>query len=129
MSGRCLGLLCVFVVIAGPAQAAEKLETRSLGERTDVHTLPLTLPTASPASSSAVTAGNRSGRLFVLAIGINAYPAQERLNYAVKDAQDVTQVLRAKGRKVYSAVESKLLTNREADHQGILAASPGCSAR
>lgn len=60
------------------------------------------------------------GRLFVLAVGINAYPAKERLRYAVKDARDVIQTLRGQARPLYREVDVKLLTNQEADRQGIL---------
>jgi uncharacterized caspase-like protein len=101
MSRHCFSLFCLFFVTFTPIRAAEKLVT----------------PPAKPADGSAAA---RPGRLLVLAIGINAYPAKERLSYAVKDARDLAEALRTKGRKVYRDVEAKLLTDKEADRQGIL---------
>jgi uncharacterized caspase-like protein len=100
MSRRCFGLVCLMALPLAPIQAAEYLGT--------------------PAKRADVAVVDLPGRLFVLAVGINAYPAKERLTYAVKDARDVTQALRTSGRKVYREVEAKLLTDKEADRQGIL---------
>jgi uncharacterized caspase-like protein len=102
MSRRCVGMYSLLVVTLAAIQAAESLGADPKAKRADDS---LVLP---------------PGRLFVLAVGINAYPAKERLNYAVKDARDVTQALRTNGRKVYRDIEVKLLTDREADRQGIL---------
>lgn len=102
MSRRCIALFGFFFVSLTPIQAAESLGTVMTGKQADEQFV-------SP-----------PGRLFVLAVGINAYPAKERLSYAVKDARDVTQALQTKGKKVYRSVETKLLTDREADRQGIL---------
>jgi len=102
MSRRCLGLFCLVILPLAPLRAAEDLGTLPISKRTDVAVV------------------DSPGRLLVLAVGINAYPAKERLTYAVKDARDVTQALRTNGRKVYRQVEAKLLTDKEADRQGIL---------
>jgi uncharacterized caspase-like protein len=59
-------------------------------------------------------------RLFVLSIGINAYPPKERLHFAVKDARSVGDVFRHKGSKLFRLTAVKLLLDRAADRQGIL---------
>src|SRR5579871_4375782 len=79
-----------------------------------VSTAPAGKPSATPREAPS------QGRLFVLSIGINTYPGDEKLECAVKDARDVAQVFEKKGAKVYSRVETKLLTNQHANRQGIL---------
>jgi WD40 repeat protein len=59
-------------------------------------------------------------RLYVLAVGVSAYPGDLRLNYAAKDAQAVEQVFREKSRLMFQKVETRLLTDREATRGGIL---------
>jgi uncharacterized caspase-like protein len=60
------------------------------------------------------------GDLYVLAIGVNAYPGKDKLEYAVKDARDLEQAFQQHSRSVFRNVATKLLTNRRADRAGIL---------
>jgi uncharacterized caspase-like protein len=60
------------------------------------------------------------GSLYVLSIGINTYPGDGKLEYAVKDAKDIEQAFQEKSQSLFRRVETKLLTNREANRAGIL---------
>jgi uncharacterized caspase-like protein len=70
--------------------------------------------------STAPASAAPTDRLFVLAVGINAYPGKNRLHFAVKDARDIADSFRQKGRGVFRQVEVKLLTDAQAHRQGIL---------
>jgi uncharacterized caspase-like protein len=59
-------------------------------------------------------------RLFVLSIGINDYPGENHLRYATRDARQLVQVLRNKARGAYQSVQTRLLTDQEADREHIL---------
>jgi WD40 repeat protein len=67
--------------------------------------------------------------LYVVAIGISAYPAPNTLNYAAKDARVLSEVLLDKGRGVFGKVEVKLLLDREATARNIAAAVAWLGAR
>ncbi len=57
--------------------------------------------------------------MYVLAIGIAAYPGDLKLNYAAKDAQALERVLKEKGGGLRQ-VETKLLTDQEATRKNIM---------
>jgi WD40 repeat protein len=59
--------------------------------------------------------------LFILAAGVSAYPGKLRLNYAAADADAITRTLRDKGKRVFGQIEVKLLTDREATKDNIIA--------
>jgi WD40 repeat protein len=59
--------------------------------------------------------------LYVLAIGINAYPGSLRLEWAVQDAADVAQVCVQKGQpQPFGRVETRLLLDPQATRRGVL---------
>jgi WD40 repeat protein len=59
-------------------------------------------------------------KLYVLAVGVSAYEKPEyHLNYAAKDARDLAALL-GKGGPLYRGVETKVLTDAEADKDDIL---------
>lgn len=61
------------------------------------------------------------GTLYLLAIGINAYPGDNRLYCAVPDARSINQLFaQQQGRGLYRQVQTKLLTDQQATRQGIL---------
>ncbi len=58
--------------------------------------------------------------LYVLAVGVSAYPGKLRLNYAHADAIAMASVLKEKAGGVFAKVETRLLTDKQATRQGIL---------
>jgi WD40 repeat protein len=58
--------------------------------------------------------------LYVLAIGINAYPGDFKLGCAVKDAQDLTKTFEDKSKALYRQVLTRLVLDKEATRDGIL---------
>jgi hypothetical protein len=64
-------------------------------------------------------ADDKLPNLYMVAIGISAYPAPMTLRYAAKDARVLSQTFRDKGRGVFGDVQVKLLTDREATRRGI----------
>jgi WD40 repeat protein len=59
-------------------------------------------------------------KLYVLAVGVSAYEKPEyHLNYAAKDARDLAALL-ARGGPLYRGVETKVLTDAQADKDDIL---------
>jgi WD40 repeat protein len=58
--------------------------------------------------------------LYVLAIGVSAYPGDLRLNYAARDAEAVERAFKQKSGPMFRRVETRLLTDRQATKQGIL---------
>lgn len=88
------------------AVQAETTVSRSLSEPTQV--------TASGASPADITPA-----LYVLAVGINEYPGDLRLNYAARDATVLSQSLQEKSAKVFRTVEVKQIKDREATRKGI----------
>jgi WD40 repeat protein len=58
--------------------------------------------------------------LYVLAVGISAYPGDMALNYAHADAEALAAVLDQGTRKVFGKVEIQLLTDRAATRQKII---------
>lgn len=58
--------------------------------------------------------------LYVLAVGISAYPDKLKLNYAAKDAESLAQVCREKSQPLYRKVEVKLLTDEKATRRDML---------
>ena len=59
--------------------------------------------------------------LYVLAIGINAYPGSLRLNWAVDDAAAVRKAFEVGGApKPFGKVEAKVLLDKDASKEGIL---------
>jgi WD40 repeat protein len=60
------------------------------------------------------------GRLFVLAIGISKYDASSlRLDFADHDAEQFIEIWKDRGNKVFSSVNTQLLTNSDASVQSI----------
>ena len=60
--------------------------------------------------------------LYVLAVGINAYPGSLKLNWAVDDATAVQKAFQIGGApKPFGKVETKLLLDKDASKEGILA--------
>ena len=58
--------------------------------------------------------------LFVLAVGVDDYHDEHRLNYPVRDARAVAQAFAERAAGVFERVDVRLLTNREADRAGIV---------
>ena len=58
--------------------------------------------------------------LYVLAVGVSAYPGDLKLHYAARDAEAIERTFREKSRLMFRRVETKLLTDREATRAGIL---------
>jgi hypothetical protein len=52
--------------------------------------------------------------LYVLSIGIAAYPGNLRLNYTAKDAEALARVLQAHSKALFRKIEVKLLTDQKA---------------
>jgi uncharacterized caspase-like protein len=57
--------------------------------------------------------------LYVLAVGVSAYPGNMKLNYAASDALLLTRTLQEKSRKVFTTIEMKVLTDKQATKQNI----------
>lgn len=61
-------------------------------------------------------------RLWVLAVGVSAYPRKElRLAYPAKDAADLLSAWRAGAGRLYGGVEARLLTDARAGRTAVLA--------
>ncbi len=58
--------------------------------------------------------------LYVLAVGVSAYPGKLRLAYAASDATLLSQTLQARTQGVFSKVEIRVLTDEKATRAGIL---------
>jgi WD40 repeat protein len=63
--------------------------------------------------------------LFVLAVGINAYPGDMRLDYAVKDATDLAKSFADRTKSIFREVRTELLTDKDATRKGVLARLDG----
>jgi hypothetical protein len=61
-----------------------------------------------------------TANLYVLAVGINAYPGRLRLTGAAPDAQLIDETFRGKSKGLFRDVQTRLLTDRDATRQGIL---------
>jgi WD40 repeat protein len=59
-------------------------------------------------------------KLYLLAVGISAYPGKMKLEYAAADAQAITRVFSEKTSGVFEKVEVKLITDRDATKKSIL---------
>jgi WD40 repeat protein len=59
-------------------------------------------------------------KLYVLAVGINAYPEKLKLRCAAHDAQAITQAFQDKSRPLFRQVEARLLTDDKATRKGVL---------
>ena len=59
--------------------------------------------------------------LYVLAIGISAYPGDLRLHYAANDAEAIAETFRNQERQLFQKVEARHLTDAGATRQAILA--------
>lgn len=57
--------------------------------------------------------------LYLLAVGINAYPKGMELDYAAGDADALAQVLKARSSKAFRTVEVKVIKDKEATKKGI----------
>jgi WD40 repeat protein len=58
--------------------------------------------------------------LYVLAVGVSAYPGKLKLDYAAADARDLARSWQGKSGTLYRKVEVKLLTDREATRAEVL---------
>ena len=56
--------------------------------------------------------------LYILAVGVSAYPGRLRLNFAASDAELITKALKLRSRRLFSRVETRLVQ----DHRGTKAA-------
>ncbi len=65
--------------------------------------------------SVSVTRGGPASlpNLYVLAVGVSAYPGSMKLNYAASDALLLTRTLQEKSRTVFGKIEMKVLTDKE----------------
>jgi hypothetical protein len=59
--------------------------------------------------------------LYVASIGINDYANTSKLNYCAQDARAIEQVFRQKSRPLFSRVTTRVLTDRQATRERILA--------
>jgi WD40 repeat protein len=57
--------------------------------------------------------------LYVLAVGVSAYPGDLKLNFAASDAILITNTLKEKAKKVFKNIEVKLLTDKQATRRNI----------
>ena len=69
----------------------------------------VTVPAADRADVGPPPSPGLRANLYLLSIGVDAYPRQIRLNYAVKAAKAVAQVLPAKAGPLFNHVETQLL--------------------
>src|SRR5579885_2560708 len=58
--------------------------------------------------------------LYVLAVGVSAYPGELRLNYAAADAQAISATFQDKSKSLFKSIEVKLLTDEQASQRGVL---------
>jgi uncharacterized caspase-like protein len=58
--------------------------------------------------------------LYVLAVGVSAYPGKLKLEYAARDARDLAQSWQTKSGKLFRKVEVKLLTDDKATRAEVL---------
>jgi WD40 repeat protein len=58
--------------------------------------------------------------LYVLAVGVAAYPGDLKLNYSAQDAEAITRLFKEKSKPPFREVVPKLLTDRDATRAGIL---------
>ena len=65
------------------------------------------------------TGGGAAPNLYVLAVGIDAYPGNLALHYAAKDAAVFSRTLPEKGAKLFSKTEVKLIQDRAATREAI----------
>jgi WD40 repeat protein len=68
-----------------------------------------------------VTRAGPAGRpnLYVLAVGVSAYPGSMKLNYAASDALLLTRTLQEQSRKVFGKIEMKVLTDKDGTKQNM----------
>jgi WD40 repeat protein/uncharacterized caspase-like protein len=59
-------------------------------------------------------------RLYVLAVGVSAYPGDLRLHYAAKDAEAIERQFRERSRPLFRSIEARLLTDAKATRREIL---------
>ncbi|HEY1187204.1 MAG TPA: caspase family protein [Gemmata sp.] len=57
--------------------------------------------------------------LYVLAMGVSAYPGKLKLNFCATDAEMLAQAFQDKSRGVFNKIEVKVLTDKAASRQGI----------
>jgi WD40 repeat protein len=58
-------------------------------------------------------------KLYVLAVGVSAYPPQYRLNYPAKDASDFVHALGTQQGRLYRDIQVQLITDASATRAGI----------
>jgi hypothetical protein len=59
--------------------------------------------------------------LYVLAMGVSDYPGKSKLNFCATDAELLAKTFREKAQAVFNTIEVKVLTDKAATKQGILA--------
>jgi hypothetical protein len=90
------------------------------------HTLAVQAETAVSKGLSPTVEVTRAGgetekpNLYILAVGVSAYPGKMRLNYAASDAELITRTFRERSKTAFGKIEVKLLTDAEATRAGIL---------
>jgi WD40 repeat protein len=63
---------------------------------------------------------NERSSMYILAVGVSAYPEKLKLDYAAKDAIDFAEVCKEYGRSVHRDVVVKVLTDKDATRSNIL---------
>jgi hypothetical protein len=58
--------------------------------------------------------------LYMLAVGISAYEGELELHYAAPDAEALAEAFKTKSARVFTKVETRVLTDRQATRKGIL---------
>ena len=59
-------------------------------------------------------------KLYVLAVGVSEYPGDMKLNYAASDAELIGKTFKEKSKSLFSAVDVRTLTDKNANRQSIL---------
>ena len=73
----------------------------------------------SPTTTVTRTGATELPNLYVLAMGVSAYPDPMKLNDAASDALLLTRTLQEKSRKVFDKIEMKVLTDKEVTKKGM----------
>jgi hypothetical protein len=75
---------------------------------------------SAPVEVTRAGADKEQPSLYVVAVGVSAYPGKLRLHYAASDAALIGAVFREKGRGLFGKVEVRVVMNRDATRARIL---------
>jgi uncharacterized caspase-like protein len=90
------------------------------------HTLAVQAETAVSKGMSTPVEVTRTGgetdkpNLYILAVGVSAYPGKMRLHYAASDAELITRTFQERSQTTFGKIEVRLLTDHEATKKNIL---------